>query len=183
MLGEALRRAWKQGGGPGNKPVTIDVDSTVREVSGKNKQGAAYGHTKQWGYHPLLAVRAGTGEVVAARLRGGGSRRGQVDFTAEAVRRVRRAGASGPITVRADAGFWSYRLIETLDRLGAGWSISIPLRANVRAAAEAIPEENWTSIDYPEGGACPGRRNGSPLPGAASAAAGRPPHPPSGGAG
>ena len=150
--GEALRRVWKQGNGPGDKPVTIDVDSTIREVSGKNKQGAAYGHTKQWCYHPLLAVRAGTGEVVAARLRGGGSKRGQVDFTAEAVRRVRRAGASGPVTVRADAGFWSYRLIETLDRLGAGWSITVPLHANVRAAVEAIPEDEWTSIGYPEGG-------------------------------
>ena len=151
-LGEALRRAWQLGGGPGKEPVTIDVDSTIREVSGKTKEGAAYGYTGQWGYHPLLAVRAGTGEVVAARLRGGGSRRGHVDFIAEAVRRVRKAGASGPVTVRADAGFWSYPLIEALNRLEAGWSISIPLRANVRAAVEAIPDRGWTPIDYPEGG-------------------------------
>ena len=151
-LGGALRRAWQLGGGPGREPVTVDVDSTIREVSGKTKAGAAYGHTGQLGYHPLLAVRAGTGEVVAARLRGGASRRGNVDFIAEAVRRVRKAGASGPVTVRADAGFWSYRLVEALKNLGAGWSISIPLRANVRAAAEAIPDRDWTPIDYPEGG-------------------------------
>ena len=33
------------------------------------------------------------------------------------------------------------------------WSITIPLRSNVRAAIEAIPEESWTTIDYTETGA------------------------------
>ena len=65
VSGEALGRAWKLVGGPGHEPVTVDVDSTIREVSGETKAGAAYGHTGQFGYHPLLAVRAGTGEVVA----------------------------------------------------------------------------------------------------------------------
>ena len=53
--GEALRRVWGLTGAAGKEPVTIDVDSTVREVSGKTKQGAAYGHTNQLGYHPLPA--------------------------------------------------------------------------------------------------------------------------------
>lgn len=87
-------------------------------MSGKTKQGTAYGYTKQLGYHPLLAVRADTGEIVAARLRGGASQRGGVHFVAEAVRRTRRASAAGKITVRADAGFWSYGLIRRLGRLG-----------------------------------------------------------------
>ena len=152
VSGEALGRAWELGGGPGREPVTVDVDSTIREVSGETKAGAAYGHAGQFGYHPLLAVRAGTGEVVAARLRGGASQQGNVDFIAEAVGRVRRAGAEGPVTVRADARFWSYRLVETLDRLGAGWSIAVPLHAHVKAAVEAIPEEDWTLIGYPKGG-------------------------------
>ena len=47
----------------------------------------------------------------------------------EAVHRTRNAGAGGEITVRADAGFWSYGLIERLNTLGVGWSITVPLRS------------------------------------------------------
>ena len=67
--GLVLGRAWSAGAGPGADPVTIDVDSTVCEVSGATKAGAAYGHTKQLGYHPLVAVRADTGEILHARRR------------------------------------------------------------------------------------------------------------------
>ena len=37
----------------------IDIDSFVGEVHGYEKQGASYGYTKQLGYHPLVAIRAG----------------------------------------------------------------------------------------------------------------------------
>ena len=68
------------------------------------------------GYHPLLATRADTGEVLHARLRKGSSQRGTKRFVEELIARVRRAGATGELTVRADAGFWSYALIDTLTR-------------------------------------------------------------------
>jgi hypothetical protein len=48
--------------GPGTRRLVIDVDSTICEVEGKKKQGAAFGYTKVLGYHPLLASRADTGE-------------------------------------------------------------------------------------------------------------------------
>ena len=150
--GEALRRAWTTPAGPAGDAVTIDVDSTICEVSGKTKQGAAYGYTKKLGYHPLVAVRDDTGEVVAARLRGGASQRGNAHFVAEAVHRTRHAGAGGEITVRADAGFWSYDLIERLNTLGVRWSITVPLQRRIRTAIEAIEETAWQSIDYPETG-------------------------------
>jgi hypothetical protein len=62
---ETLPRAWAAGAGPGDGPVTIDVDSTIIcEVHGSHKQGACYGYTRRLGYHPLLATRASTGEVL-----------------------------------------------------------------------------------------------------------------------
>ena len=70
----------------------------------------------------------------------------------ETVNRVRRAGAAGPVTVRADSGFWSYRLIANLDRLGVEWSITIPQYGQVKAAIANIEETEWEPIDYPEGG-------------------------------
>ena len=66
-----MGRAWAAGGGPGTQPMTIDVDSTICEVHGHHKGGAAYGYTRQLGYHPLLATRADTGEVLHARQRTG----------------------------------------------------------------------------------------------------------------
>ena len=53
-------------------PLTIDLDSTVCETYGLAKEGARdHGYTGQRGYHPLLAVAAGTGDVLMARLREG----------------------------------------------------------------------------------------------------------------
>jgi len=95
VIGEALRRAWTLGAGPGAEPMTVDLDSTIVEVHGRQKQGAAFGYTHQLGYHPLLAVRSDTGEVVHARLRKGSSQRGTKRFVEELVARLRRAGSSG----------------------------------------------------------------------------------------
>ncbi len=88
VIAETIRRAWSLGAGPGSKAVTIDVDSTICEVHGKAKHGAAYGYTKVLGYHPLLATRADTGEVLHARLRKGSSQRGAKRFTEELIARV-----------------------------------------------------------------------------------------------
>ena len=151
-LGDTLRRVWSAGGGPDSNPVTLDVDSTICEVSAKTKAGASYGYTGQLGYHPLVAVRSDTGEIVGSRLRGGSSQRGNAHFVVEAVNRVRRAGATGSVTVRADSGFWSYRLIDDLDRLGVEWSITIGQQSQVKGAIANIEETEWESIDYPEDG-------------------------------
>ena len=96
-IGETIRRAWSAGAGPGASPMTIDLDSTICEVHGKQKHGAAYGYTQVLGYHPLLATRADTGEVLHARLRKGSSQRGTNRFVEELIARVRRAGATGAV--------------------------------------------------------------------------------------
>ena len=49
----------------------IDVDSFIGEVCGEHKQGAGYGYNRQLGYHPIVAVRADTGEVLHIRNRTG----------------------------------------------------------------------------------------------------------------
>ena len=65
---ELLARAWQAGAGPGDGPLTIDLDSTICETYGLAKEG---GYTGKRGYHPLLAVAADTGDVLMARLREG----------------------------------------------------------------------------------------------------------------
>ena len=144
--------AWRAGAGPGDAAVTLGLDSTICGVSGRGKEGASYGYTKELGYHPLLAFRADTGEAVGARLRAGASRRGVAHFAQETIRCARRVGARGRIDVRADSGFWSYAMVEALDHLGVGWSITCPQLRHVLAAIAAIDEKEWVSIDYSEGG-------------------------------
>ena len=62
---ELLARVWKAGAGPGDAPFTIDLDSTICETYGLAKEGARHhGYTGARGYHPLLAVAAGTGDVL-----------------------------------------------------------------------------------------------------------------------
>ncbi len=108
-----LARGWAAGAGPGAAPFTIDLDSTFCETYGLAKEGARHhGYTGVRGYHPLLAVAAGTGEVLMARLRGGANTaRGAAHFLRETVARVRDAGASGQLTVRADSGFYNHAVV------------------------------------------------------------------------
>lgn len=150
-----LQRVWAMGAGPvAGEALVIDVDSTVAEVHGHQKQGAAYGYTKQLGYHPLLATRAGSGEILHARMRKGsaGSARGVVRFVDELVARVRRAGADAQITLRADSGFWSWKLVDALNRHGVLWSITVSQHKAIRAAIATIPDTEWIDIDYTIGG-------------------------------
>ena len=155
VVGEALRRAWSLGAGPGTARLVVDIDSTVCQVYGKAKAGAAYGYTKVLGYHPLLAVRDGTGEVLHARMRKGSANtaRGTKRFVEELVARVRRAGGTGEMTVRFDSGFWSNATIAALGRLGVRYTMGV--RCGDRAIAKTIatiPEAAWAPIAYtPDG--------------------------------
>jgi Transposase DDE domain group 1 len=149
-----MGRAWAAGAGPGDGPMTIDLDSTICEVHGHHKGGAAYGYTGQLGYHPLLATRADTGEVLHARQRTGraASGRGAERFVNETAGRIRRAGATGPLTLRADSSFWSAKVLAACRRHGIRFSITVRQTKTVAAAIAAIDEAVWTGIDYPDGG-------------------------------
>jgi hypothetical protein len=155
LLAEALTRAWRAGAGPGQERLVVDVDSFIGEVHGYKKQGASFGYTKRRGYHPLMASRAGTGEVLHVRLRKGkaNSSRGVLRFAEELIARVARAGASGEKLLRADSAFWNNTLMKRLD--GAGWLYSISIRSQkgVVERIASIPESDWQTLeDYPADG-------------------------------
>lgn len=155
VIGHALGRAWAAGAGPGDGPLVIDIDSTICEVAGKHKQGAGFGYTHALGYHPILATRADTGEVLHARMRKGqaNTQRGARRFLNETVARVRRAGATGPLTVRVDSGFWSNDTITTLGRLNVRYTMAVRTGVTtVAAAIGTIADTAWVDIDYPAGG-------------------------------
>jgi hypothetical protein len=148
-----LARAWAAGLGPErlDGPLTLDVDSTLCETYGLAKQGTrkfSYQHTR--GYHPLIAALAETGELVHARLRGGNanSGRGSGSFTAEAIARLRTAGHTGELVVRADSGFYGHRFVAACRRAGARFSVTARTSPAIRAAIAAIPATAWRPIPY-----------------------------------
>jgi hypothetical protein len=155
VLADGLQRAWAAGAGPGEDRLVVDVDSFVGEVHGYDKQGASFGYTRKRGYHPILATRADTGEVLHIRARQGSANtaRGALRFVEELIPRVARAGATGPKLLRADSGFWNKKIFARLESAGWSYSIGVRQQKHIKAAIAAIPETDWQVLtDYPEAG-------------------------------
>src|SRR3990170_3841706 len=138
---ELLARAWAAGAGPGDRPLTIDLDSTICETYGLAKEGATgFTHTGVRGYHPLLAIAAGTGDVLMARLRGGNANSGRSagHFLRETIGRVRATGASGELTMRADSGFYAHAVVKVCRARKVRFSITVRQHGSIRRLVEAI---------------------------------------------
>ena len=151
VIAETIRRAWAAGAGPGDGQLVVDIDSTIAAVHGHHKQGASYGYTHELGYHPILATRADTGEVLHARMRKGSAntQRGTRRFVEELVARVRRAGATGELVMRFDSGYWSNDTISVLGRLNVRYTMAVRTGTKAVAAAIAgIAESAWVDIGY-----------------------------------
>jgi hypothetical protein len=140
----------------------VDVDSMLRRVYGKKKQGAGFGHAKiggynVWlrGYHPLIATLStplSAPVIAATRLRAGNaaSARGAAWQVAEAIRTARACGARGSVVVRADSAFYAKTVIWACRRNQAHFSITARMDAKTRLACEGIPDDAWVDIKYPQ---------------------------------
>ena len=85
-----------------------------------------------------------------SRLREGRANtvRGAAHFLRETVGRVRYAGATGQLTVRADRGCYAHALVAVCRAMAVRCSITIRQHARLRNLIEAIPETDWTPIPY-----------------------------------
>ncbi|MBA2237196.1 MAG: IS1380 family transposase [Lysobacter sp.] len=139
--------------------VTIDIDSTLCQTYGLGKDGARkVMRTGRRGYHPLLAVIAGTkgpeaisGVVAHARLRRGRSSDATVApvFIKETISRLRQAGAAGEIVLRADSGFYLCDVVTACRERDVRFSITARMVGTaLRNRIEAVQESGWTPIDY-----------------------------------
>ena len=147
---ELLARAWAAGSGPGDAPFTIETPPSARLTDWPRRGHDTTAIPASWGYHPLLAVAAGTGDVLMARLREGraNTARGAAHFLRETVGRVRHAGAKGQLTVRADSGFYTHAMVAVCRKTKVRFSITVRQSKNLRNLIEAIPEKDWTPIPY-----------------------------------
>ncbi|HEX2893063.1 MAG TPA: IS1380 family transposase [Marmoricola sp.] len=149
---ELLARSVTAGAHPGiAESVTVDIDSTLCETYGLGKDGAReVMRTGRRGYHPLLAVIAGTGDIAHARLRRGRSNDATAApvFIKETISRLRGAGAGGEVVLRADSGFYMHGVVAACRAADVRFSVTARMIGRLRGVIEAIPEQAWTPIDY-----------------------------------
>lgn len=148
---------------PGADVLTfVDVDSMLRRVYGKQKQGVGFGHAKVggynvWlrGYNPLVATVSTplcAPVIAATRLRAGnaGSARGAAWLVAESIRTARACGATGEVVVRADSAFYAKAIVWACRRNRVRFSVTVRMDDKIRTACESIPEDAWVDIKYPQ---------------------------------
>src|SRR6266536_2944579 len=142
--------------------VYFDIDSLLRPVYGKAKQGASFGHTKIAGKNILrrglspLAVTISTDTaapvLAGVRLRAGraGSSKGATSMVTEAINTAVEAGAQPQnILVRGDSAYCGGKIIAAVVRAGARFSFAIARNPAVDAAIASIPDEAFVAVQYP----------------------------------
>jgi len=121
--------------------LIFDLDSVVLTLYGK-PQGARLGYNpKKKGrrsYHPLLCFEAHGQEFWHGFLRPGdaAANTGAIFFLKRCLAKVPSSVARRRIPLRADAGFFSGRLVAYLDRVGCGYIIVARNYPNLRARAQ-----------------------------------------------
>lgn len=140
----------------GGERVMVDLDDTIIEVHGYQKQGAGFGYSGVRGLNALLAT-ASTSQsapvVLAQRLRKGktGSPKGAARIVADALATLRRTAAAGSMRplLRADSAFYGYATIGTAIKAGADVSVTVRMDPAVKTAITTIPDDAWETIEYP----------------------------------
>jgi hypothetical protein len=134
--------------------VMVDIDDTIIEVHGYQKQGAAFGYSGVRGLNALLATvsTAQVAPVIAAqRLRKGsvGSPRGAARLATDTLALIRRSQLTGrDVLVRADSAFYSHALVVAVLAAGAQVSITVRMDPAVKRAITTIDQDAWTTIKY-----------------------------------
>ena len=163
--------AWEAGAGPSGSELIIDIDSTlIRALDSKHETGPTY--KGGYGFHPLLAVCAETGEVFDAILRPGNAGANTAIDHVDLLDRVidglpdrwRRghdlddpAGlAETTIVVRTDSAGASHWLIEHCIDRNLEFSIGHQINTSVRAGLLLAQEEHWTPARDSQGRPRPG---------------------------
>ena len=133
----------------------VDVDDTIRETHGYQKQGAAYGYSKVKGLNAQLAVIStplAAPMIGGARLRKGNSAsaHGAGRLITDTLATLRRAvPGEGLVVVRADSAYFNRDTIHAIIRGGARFSVTAKMNPAVTAAIAAIKEDDWEAIKYP----------------------------------
>ena len=125
--------------------ITLDLDSTVRGVYGK-QQGAQKGYNPkkpgQRSYHPLLCFIAETRECLHNWFRSGDaySANGSVEFMKECFAKLPKR--IWKISVRADSAFFDGSLLDYLEQAHALYLIKVKMRG----LTQLLEVQKWHKV-------------------------------------
>ena len=122
-------------------PIEIGFQRLPRTY-GLAKEGAQrYNYARVRGNHPRLAIAAGAGDVLMARLRKGraNAARGAARCLMETVSQARHAGATGQLTIRADSCFYNRDIAAACCDKGVRYSITVRQHKTLRNLIKAMP--------------------------------------------
>lgn len=134
--------------------VLVDVDDTIIEVHGYQKQGSGFGYSGVRGINALLATvktNASAPIVIAQRLRKGscGSPRGAARLISDALATLRRLpNDDARVLVRADSAYYGHAAVSSALKAGAAVSITARMDPAVKRAIATIPDDAWETINY-----------------------------------
>jgi len=139
----------------GDDLVFVDVDDTIRQVHGYQKQGAGFGYSGVRGLNALIATIStpSSAPVIAeCSLRRGATRSGKgahwhLKRALTQAAALRAPGAQ--VWVRADSAFATAKNVHAALKASAWFSFTVPAWPTVTKAISAIPESAWTTIKYP----------------------------------
>ena len=134
--------------------VFVDMDDTIRQVHGYQKEAAAFGYSGVRGLNGLLVTVTGqdAAPVIAeASLRRGNVRSGDnaAHHLTRALKTVRAVTPGRQVLTRADSAFCGYENVATALKHKAWYSFTIPQWTTVTGAIAGIPEDGWARIEYP----------------------------------
>lgn len=134
--------------------VFVDMDDTIREVHGYQKQAAAFGYSRVRGLNALIVAITGqdAAPVIAeASLRRGNVRSGDnaAHHLTRALKTVTATAPGRQVLTRADSAFCTHENVTAAVKHGAWYSFTIPQWTTVATAIGGIPEDAWTRIEYP----------------------------------
>jgi hypothetical protein len=135
--------------------VLLDVDDTIIEVHGYQKQGSGYGYSGVRGINALLATvktSVSAPVIIAQRLRRGacGSPRGAARLIRDALAAIKRLHGlnNARVLFRADAAYYGFASVNAAIKAGAAVSVTARMDPAIKRAIATIPEDAWEAIEY-----------------------------------
>jgi hypothetical protein len=130
--------------------VFLDIDDTLIEVNGHQKQGSGYGYSGVRGINAFLTTvktDASAPIIVGQGLRRGacGSPRGAACMVRDALATIKRLNGvrSARVLLRADSAFYGYAALNTAINTGA--AVSVTARMNTPMLSTTRPRKRGSA--------------------------------------
>jgi len=147
-MNEANGRIWKSAGG-GKKAAcaVLDVDSSVKETYGEDKEKMDISYNGKWGFHPLLITESETNTHVCLVNRSGNEASQTnaaywIEYSVAAVEEYFEK-----IYIRGDSAFSLTYKFDEWDGAGLQFVFGTDSTKNLREKADNLPQSHWKKLN------------------------------------